>query len=41
VGLFYRNEAAYRYDLLSIEGLATSRKDKLDAIHGELRSYAI
>jgi 2-oxoglutarate ferredoxin oxidoreductase subunit beta len=41
VGLFYRNESADRYDLISIEGLATSREDKLAAIHGELSAYVI
>lgn len=41
LGLFYRNESADRYDLISIEGLATPRGDKLAAIHGELSSYAI
>jgi 2-oxoglutarate ferredoxin oxidoreductase subunit beta len=41
VGLFYRNESADRYDLISIEGLATPRADKLAAIHSELGSYAI
>jgi 2-oxoglutarate ferredoxin oxidoreductase subunit beta len=41
VGLFYRNESADRYDLISIEGLGTARSDKLAAIHGELSSYAV
>jgi 2-oxoglutarate ferredoxin oxidoreductase subunit beta len=41
IGLFYRNESADRYDLFSVEGLATSRKDKIAAIHGELRQYQV
>ena len=41
IGLFYRNESADRYDLLSVEGLATSRKDKIAAIHGELTRYQV
>ena len=41
IGLFYLNENADRYDLISVEGLATSRKDKIAAIHGELRQYQV
>jgi hypothetical protein len=41
IGLFYRDEEAVRYDLFSTEGLATSRKDKLAAIHEELGRYRI
>jgi 2-oxoglutarate ferredoxin oxidoreductase subunit beta len=41
VGLLYRNEAADRYDLASIEGLATSRKEKIAALREELNRYAV
>jgi 2-oxoglutarate ferredoxin oxidoreductase subunit beta len=41
VGLFYRNESANRYDLMSAEGLATSRRDKLAALEQELSRYRI
>jgi 2-oxoglutarate ferredoxin oxidoreductase subunit beta len=41
IGLFYRNEAADRYDLMSTEGLATSRRDKIAALHQELSQYRI
>jgi 2-oxoglutarate ferredoxin oxidoreductase subunit beta len=41
IGLFYRNEAADRYDLYSTEGLATSRRDKLGALREELSRYQI
>lgn len=41
IGLFYRNEAADRYDLATVEGLATGRADKIAAIQSLLRSYQI
>jgi 2-oxoglutarate ferredoxin oxidoreductase subunit beta len=41
IGLFYRNQNADRYDLISLEGLATSRKDKIAAIHQELHQYQV
>jgi 2-oxoglutarate ferredoxin oxidoreductase subunit beta len=41
IGLLYQNASADRYDLFSVEGLATSRKDKIAAIHGELRQYQV
>ena len=41
IGLFYRNESADRYDAASVEGLATSRKDKLAAMRAELARYRI
>jgi 2-oxoglutarate ferredoxin oxidoreductase subunit beta len=41
VGLLYRNEAADRYDLASITGLATSRKDKIEALREELSRYEV
>jgi 2-oxoglutarate ferredoxin oxidoreductase subunit beta len=41
IGLFYQNESADRYDLNSIEGLATSRRDKLAALRAELDRYRI
>jgi 2-oxoglutarate ferredoxin oxidoreductase subunit beta len=41
IGLFYRRESADRYDMISAEGLATSRSEKLAAIHAELGRYEI
>jgi 2-oxoglutarate ferredoxin oxidoreductase subunit beta len=41
IGLFYRNENADRYDRITIDGIATSRKDKLAAIQRGLSGYAI
>jgi 2-oxoglutarate ferredoxin oxidoreductase subunit beta len=41
IGLFYRNESANRYDLQSTEGLATSRRDKIEALEAELSRYEI
>jgi 2-oxoglutarate ferredoxin oxidoreductase subunit beta len=41
IGLFYQNLEAGRYDQFSVDGLATSRKDKLAAIHEELGRYRI
>jgi 2-oxoglutarate ferredoxin oxidoreductase subunit beta len=41
VGLFYRHEAADRYDHYSAEGLATSRSEKIAALRGELDRYQI
>jgi len=41
IGLFYRRESADRYDMISVEGLATSRNEKLAAIHAELGRYEI
>jgi 2-oxoglutarate ferredoxin oxidoreductase subunit beta len=41
IGLFYRRESADRYDMISVEGLATARSDKLAAIHAELSRYEI
>jgi 2-oxoglutarate ferredoxin oxidoreductase subunit beta len=41
IGLFYRNDAADRYDLFSVEGLATSRRDKVAALDGEMSQYAV
>jgi 2-oxoglutarate ferredoxin oxidoreductase subunit beta len=41
IGLFYRNEAAERYDRFSAEGLGTSRADKLAALRSELDTYQV
>jgi len=41
VGLLYLNENAGRYDLASVEGLATSRQDKIAAIREELSLYQV
>ena len=41
VGLFYRNERADRYDEFTVQGLATSREDKLAALESELDRYQI
>jgi len=41
IGLLYRNQAADRYDLDSVEGLATPRKKKLEALREELNRYRI
>jgi 2-oxoglutarate ferredoxin oxidoreductase subunit beta len=41
IGLLYRNEAADRYDLYSVEGLATPRKEKIEALREELNRYRI
>jgi 2-oxoglutarate ferredoxin oxidoreductase subunit beta len=41
VGLFYRNESAARYDAISSENLATSRRDKLAALREELGHYRV
>jgi 2-oxoglutarate ferredoxin oxidoreductase subunit beta len=41
IGLFYRNEAAERYDEYTAEGLATSRRDKIAALESVLDGYRI
>ncbi|MDH3212541.1 MAG: thiamine pyrophosphate-dependent enzyme [Myxococcales bacterium] len=41
VGLLYRNESADRYDLYSVDGLATPRKEKIEALREELNRYRI
>jgi 2-oxoglutarate ferredoxin oxidoreductase subunit beta len=41
IGLLYRNAALDRYDTLSTEGLATSRRDKIAALQEELSRYEI
>ncbi|UCE85277.1 MAG: 2-oxoglutarate oxidoreductase [Deltaproteobacteria bacterium] len=41
VGLFYRNDSADRYDRNTVEGLATSRRDKIAALEAELSRYEI
>jgi hypothetical protein len=41
IGLLYRNPEADRYDLASVEGLATPRKKKLEALREELNRYRI
>ena len=41
IGLLYRNEAADRYDLSSVEGLATPRKEKIEALREELNRYRV
>lgn len=41
VGLLYRNEKVGRYDLSSVGGLATPRKDKIAAIREELSLYQV
>jgi 2-oxoglutarate ferredoxin oxidoreductase subunit beta len=41
IGLLYQNESADRYDLCSIEGLATSRRDKVAALREALNRYQI
>ncbi|MEE9281044.1 MAG: thiamine pyrophosphate-dependent enzyme [Myxococcota bacterium] len=41
IGLFYRNEAIDQYDRHTVEGLATSRRDKLAALRAELSRYQI
>jgi len=41
IGLFYRNENADRYDDFTVQGLATSRADKLTALESELDRYQI
>ena len=41
IGLFYRNPNAQRYDAYSIEGLATPRADKVEAIRTVLDTYRI
>jgi 2-oxoglutarate ferredoxin oxidoreductase subunit beta len=41
IGLFYRDESADRYDLDTVEGLATPRRDKLGALRAEMDRYRI
>ena len=41
IGLFYRNEAMDRYDLATVEGLATARADKITALQSMLSSYQV
>ncbi|MBW2234024.1 MAG: 2-oxoglutarate oxidoreductase [Deltaproteobacteria bacterium] len=41
VGLFYRRDAADRYDLYSAEGLGTPRSEKIAALGAELDRYQI
>jgi 2-oxoglutarate ferredoxin oxidoreductase subunit beta len=41
IGLLYKNENAGRYDLSSVGGLATPRKEKIEAVRGELNLYAV
>jgi 2-oxoglutarate ferredoxin oxidoreductase subunit beta len=41
MGLLYKNVNAGRYDLASVGGLATPRKDKIAAIRDELNLYSV
>jgi 2-oxoglutarate ferredoxin oxidoreductase subunit beta len=44
IGIFYRhtsNEPSHRYDLVSIEGIGTSRADKIKALRSELDRYRV
>lgn len=41
IGLIYQNRSADRYDLCSVEGLATPRKEKMDALRRELDRFVI
>jgi len=41
IGLFYRNEAADRYDAFTAEGIATTRDAKLAALETQLDRYQI
>jgi 2-oxoglutarate ferredoxin oxidoreductase subunit beta len=41
IGLFYRNESADRYDEFTVEGIATSRRDKITALQEELDRYRV
>ncbi|MGM0578577.1 MAG: thiamine pyrophosphate-dependent enzyme [Myxococcota bacterium] len=41
VGIFYRNEDVDRYDQYTVEGLATPRDEKLEAVRRELDRYAV
>lgn len=41
IGLFYRNEAADRYDAATLKGLATGRADKIAALQSTLHSYRV
>jgi 2-oxoglutarate ferredoxin oxidoreductase subunit beta len=41
IGLFYRNANADRYDDFTVQGLATSREDKMAALEDELDRYQI
>jgi 2-oxoglutarate ferredoxin oxidoreductase subunit beta len=41
IGLFYRNPTADRYDIISAEGLATARSEKIAALDSVLDQYSI
>jgi 2-oxoglutarate ferredoxin oxidoreductase subunit beta len=41
IGLFYRNQAADRYDAFTAEGIATTRDTKLAALEAQLDRYQI
>jgi 2-oxoglutarate ferredoxin oxidoreductase subunit beta len=41
IGIFYRNEEIQRYDHFSVQGMATSRQQKLAAIRNELDRYRV
>jgi 2-oxoglutarate ferredoxin oxidoreductase subunit beta len=41
VGLFYRDEDADRYDAFTVQGLATSREDKVAAVRSALERYQV
>jgi len=41
IGLFYRNENAQRYDEYTVEGIATTRAQKIEALRKELQQYEV
>ncbi|PIE16590.1 MAG: 2-oxoglutarate oxidoreductase [Proteobacteria bacterium] len=41
IGLFFQDTEAQRYDAFTVEGLATSRADKLAAVKAELDKYKV
>ncbi len=41
IGIFYRNPGADRYDQFTVDGMATSRADKLAAVRRQLDNYRV
>jgi hypothetical protein len=41
IGLFYRNDAVERYDDVTVEGLATSRAEKVEALRELLDRHRV
>jgi len=41
IGLFYRNENADRYDEYTVQGIATTRAQKIEALREELQQYQV